>query len=679
LRTKYLAPLAALFCVANLYAQTPAPGYERVVYDAGFYAQFAPRTALDMINQTPGFVLRAPTGNELRGFSGAVGNVLVDGERLGAKTQSLTDVLGRVAAREVLRIEILRGAEVAGDASGAAVLANVVRTPTAGGGSWEGGIEVTNEHEPAPNGKFAWSGRREATEYSVGGSMYTHDHFSALRGVVRNGAGTPIENENGVYPHQTGEHALSGQVSSPVGDGELTITGHARLNRANEQFERRYTTTGGAQIEAERNPYRDRTRTGEAGVTYQQTVGDWDMNLTTLATRKRREYDATSLHFDAEDAQDRERRQRALQHSGESIARGTFARELERGRIEIGGEIAVNSLDGELVLTQDLGAGPVPIDVPNANLSVEENRGEAFVANVWRISRNWSLDSRLAAETSRLSFTGDTEKSASLTYVKPRVQLTRTLGTHQIQARVFREVGQLNFTDFVSSAQLADDLFNGGNPDLRPQTEWTVEVEADLRFADDTALRMRVFHNFLDDVVDFVPLGPSGARFDARANIGEGNIIGAEVSLRVPLRRVLPGGTLSIAGKWRDSEVTDPLTGEKRQISNFAENNVRVDLRQDLSAAKLAWGMKYEGWSHDADFRLTEIDRFRGLHRLDFFVETTALANLKMRIEMQNVLDGTEVRNRKFYAPDRNAALSSGERFYFYPGHYWLFSVSSSL
>ena len=78
---------------------------------------------------------------------------------------------------------------------------------------------------------------------------------------------------------------------------------------------------------------------------------------------------------------------------------------------------------------------------------------------------------------------------------------------------------------------------------------------------------------------------------------------------------VLPGGTLSFTGKWRDIEVTDPLTGEKRQISNFVENNVRVDLRQDLSAAKLAWGMRYEGWSHDADFRLAEIDRYRGIYR----------------------------------------------------------------
>jgi len=129
-------------------AATAALSADRVVYDAAFYLPFKPRTALDMINQTPGFVLSAPDGNnndvERRGFAGAVGNVLIDGARLGAKSQNLRDVLGRVAAKEVLRIEILRGAEVAGDASGAPMLANVVRTSTSGGGTWQAGAEMTN-------------------------------------------------------------------------------------------------------------------------------------------------------------------------------------------------------------------------------------------------------------------------------------------------------------------------------------------------------------------------------------------------------------------------------------------------------------------------------------------------------------------------------------------------------
>ena len=132
--------------------------------------------------------------------------------------------------------------------------------------------------------------------------------------------------------------------------------------------------------------------------------------------------------------------------------------------------------------------------------------------------------------------------------MKPRVQLTRKFGKHQLQMRVFRDVGQLDFTDFVSTAQLADDIINGGNPDLRPQTEWAAEIEADLRFAGDAALRLRAFHHWLDDVVDFVPIGAPGALIDAPGNIGRGTIDGLELSLRLPLTAVLPGGTFTMGG-----------------------------------------------------------------------------------------------------------------------------------
>jgi outer membrane receptor protein involved in Fe transport len=326
----------------------------------------------------------------------------------------------------------------------------------------------------------------------------------------------------------------------------------------------------------------------------------------------------------------------------------------------------------------DQGGGPVSVDLVNANLSVEETRGEAFVSHAWRINERWSLDSRLAAEASRLSFTGDTEQSVSLTYLKPRVQLTRAFGQHQLQLRVFRDVGQLDFNDFVSTAAFGDDIIEGGNPDLRPQTAWAAEVATDLRFADDAAFRLRLFRHFVDDVVDFVPVGPPGGQFDAPGNIGEGSIVGAELSLRVPLTQLLPGGTLSLTGLWQDTEVTDPLTGEDRKFSDFPENEIEAELRQDLNAAKFAWGMNYEASSMDSDFRLNEINRFRVIHMLNVFAETTWIANLKVRLELQSALDSPEKRDRRIYTPDRNGALLRRETGEYLPGHWWLLKISST-
>jgi outer membrane cobalamin receptor len=653
------------------------PDSGRVVYDAAFYTQFAPRTALDMIQQTPGFSFDGGD-NDTRGFSGAVGNVLIDGERLGAKSQTLEDVLQRVPANEVVRIEILRGADVAGDASNAAVLANVVRTRTAGGGTWMAGFEMTNEDEPTPTGRFAWSGRSEDREYSVGGSTYIHDHDSEGPREVTDGSGALVAERFGGFPHRQGEHTLNGQYSQGLGNGKLVVTGQASYIDYQEDFWLDTTDLAGTPLERETDPYEETNRNGEVGVTYQGLVGDWDMTLTGLATRKRNESDVVSTNFNGDDVQVSEFTQALRRRSGETIARATFARNLTVGRLELGGELAVNTLDGEMDLTADEGGGPVPVDVPNANLSVKENRGEAFVSHAWQINPDWSLDSRLAAEASRLSFTGDTEQSVSLTYVKPRVQLTRKFGAHQLQMRVFRDVGQLDFTDFVSNARLADDVINGGNPDLRPQTTWAAEVEGDMRFGNDAALRLRLFHHWLDDVVDFVPVGAPDALFDAPGNIAGGRSDGVEMSLRMPLKPVLPGGTLTVSGTWQDTDVVDPLTGEHRQISDFSENNIKAELRQDLAIAKLAWGFNYQGYSADSDFRSSEIDSFRELHRLDAFIETTWIAGAKIRLVMQNILDGAEERDRRFYDPDRNGVLALRERAAFYPDMWWMLTVSGN-
>src|SRR5581483_11144610 len=98
-----------------------------VRYEAAFFARFEPHTALDMIRQLPSFSFR-DTDKEQRGYARAVGNVLIDGQRPSAKSQSLEDILSRIPATQVRWIEVLRGTESRVEAYGDPVLANVVRT-----------------------------------------------------------------------------------------------------------------------------------------------------------------------------------------------------------------------------------------------------------------------------------------------------------------------------------------------------------------------------------------------------------------------------------------------------------------------------------------------------------------------------------------------------------------------
>jgi hypothetical protein len=89
------------------------------VYTPGDFAQYAPRTALDMLRNVPGFSIDGGGGGggfpgggggQQRGLGQASGNVLVNGERLVSKSTGIGDQLTRIAANDVIRIEIVDGA-----------------------------------------------------------------------------------------------------------------------------------------------------------------------------------------------------------------------------------------------------------------------------------------------------------------------------------------------------------------------------------------------------------------------------------------------------------------------------------------------------------------------------------------------------------------------------------------
>src|SRR6187551_432895 len=69
-------------------AARPAQASRTTVYDAAFFAQYAPSNALEIARQVPGFTL--DLGNlDTRGFAGAAGNVVINGARPSSKAETL--------------------------------------------------------------------------------------------------------------------------------------------------------------------------------------------------------------------------------------------------------------------------------------------------------------------------------------------------------------------------------------------------------------------------------------------------------------------------------------------------------------------------------------------------------------------------------------------------------------
>ena len=105
------------------FAQEIASPAEVQVFEPAYFARYSPNTAQDMVNQVPGFSIQE--GQSVRGFGGAAGNVLINGERPSTKT-GLGALLGRIPAGSVIRIELVTGQSATLDMRGQTKVVNVI-------------------------------------------------------------------------------------------------------------------------------------------------------------------------------------------------------------------------------------------------------------------------------------------------------------------------------------------------------------------------------------------------------------------------------------------------------------------------------------------------------------------------------------------------------------------------
>jgi len=264
-------------------------------------------------------------------------------------------------------------------------------------------------------------------------------------------------------------------------------------------------------------------------------------------------------------------------------------------------------------------------------------------------------------------------------FIKPSVQLVRTWGmNNELRLRIKRDVGQLDFTDFVSAASLADNRINGGNPDLRPQSSWSAELAADLRLHDDIALGVTLFRRWLHDTADLVPVGAGSDRVDAPGNIGPARVYGMVMAYRSPLTRLIPGGSLEVAATLATSAVADPVTGRTRAISKFEKVRLNAAFRQDLQIHGVAWGVSYKRNPTLTQYRLTEIDARRESPSLDVFTDFALTPRLKLKLMVVSTFNEPELRSRRFFEPDRRAELASTEASTRHPGRWFQLSLSGN-
>ena len=157
--------------VAPADAAPPAAARGVIAYPPSAFAEAAPDTAYDMVLRLPGFAF--DKGATVRGLAGSGGNVLIDGQPPVSKNDALDELLKRIPASAVSRIELIRGGAPGIDMQGRSVIANVVRAKTSGAqGALMTSAHFINDGRVLTSlrgeSQFEWAGRRFEASFVYG-------------------------------------------------------------------------------------------------------------------------------------------------------------------------------------------------------------------------------------------------------------------------------------------------------------------------------------------------------------------------------------------------------------------------------------------------------------------------------------------------------------------------------
>jgi len=636
--------------------EIPAPAAETVEvqrgvisYPPSFFAEQRPSTALDMIARLPGF--RMDGGSDARGFAGTAGNVLINGERPTTKSENLQGILTRISASAVERIELIRGGAPGIDMQGRTILANVVIKST---------VQVEKvanlQTYLYPDGLFGpllefQASRRDGINEIEGSLLATIDRtdqtFDGGARVTSFPDGRPTIKEALKGYDQIQNYVARGAVQRAALGGKLRVNGKVEYF----SFDRdvaytRYAPSPGRQDSGET----DENWTGEFGARYDRKLSPrTDLQLVFLQNLGDETYGSTfaapgrgEVYFD---------------HSktGESILRGELKqRRSDTLSLEGSLEGAYNFLDETVRYT----ANGAPVDIGPPNVKVEELRGEAAGKAVWRANPKLTVEAGARMEVSRITQSGGADVERSFFYPKPRVLVTWSPNSvDQIRVRLEREVGQLNFSDFVASADLVAGSQDGADVNLEPQRSWVGEMAWERRFWDAGSVSATLTHAEISDVVDYRPLKDpvSGVLVgDAPSNIGDGRSDQFVIALTVPTTRLhISGGQLKARFSWFDSEVTDPVTFEKRRITGVTPFVCNVSFTRDMPGGKWSWGASTNCPQENSRFRLNEVRVNRFEQYFEGFVEWKPSADLTVRTTFSNWSSRNTTRERTIYKGSR--------------------------
>jgi hypothetical protein len=652
----------------------------QAVYAPDDFTQFQPNTARDMVSRIPGFILQGGEGGE-RGFGQASLNILINGRRPSSKSSDARDILNRIPADSVTRIEIVDGASL--DIPGlSGQVANIIAKSGSLSGSWRYAARFEEGTEPQLlEGALNLSGKRGNLDYVIGLELGQFTFTDEGPEQFFDGDGALIQDrfEDSAFQQQRPTLDVNLTLNRFNGDvANLNLSGGLR-NR-NERIVETFSAISPnsvSGISVGRNGEDEYSY--EIGGDYSTGFDLWGdggtLKLIGLHSLENSEFD----------------RNFAFDETGEPVTTSNFLRddvETEYiGRTEytwassekmdwaFAAEAAFNKLDSE---TQFFVDNDLPDDDP---VTIEETRLQSNITQSWALSDNINLQTSFGAEYSEISVPTSDAEPESFFRPKGFLSASYTLSpTYTWRGKIERSVGQLDFGTFVSTVNLTEGNANQGNATV-PDQRWSGEIELERVNSQNISGNIRAFVDFIDDPLDRIPITlDDGSIVEGPGNLDSATIYGVSANMTWVMDSIgLKGMRLEADGRLSDSSIEDPVTNINRAINSTLLWNYDIELRHDIPNTSLTWEAEIEQSRNSRFFRVGEIFDTRFIKpetRLSFIHKD--LLGMQWTVSLTNIMNFESRRERRIFSPDRSGDLLQIERFNRQRGRRFSISVTDS-
>lgn len=638
-------------------AAPPATVEGRQSYTAADFTRFAPKTALDMLNNVPGFLIRADESGA-RGLGQATDNVLVNTQRLSSKSDDLFAQLARIPAASVVRIDIVDGGTLSIPGLSGQV-ADVITKPDSFSGSfnWSGEARV---HFTRP--------RYSGAEVSVKGTLGQVEYSAALANEVGGGGyGGPyvILNADGSLRERRDGRLLAEYDAPKISAGLKHTAANGAIANLNASYRREYEDYSDDEI---REPVggvsgrRDltgkfRSYDYEIGGDYQFPMVGGKLKLIGLNRFEQGRFSEEAVTTLADGSTPTGGLYSQIVDEGEVIGRAEYSWKWGKADWQIATEAAFNRLDKEASLFDlDPSGSFVEVPFPEGDGGVREDRYEGSISYGRPLTSKLSVQLTLGAEHSTISQTGP--EGVSRSFFRPKGTASFAWAPEKgldISLKIERAVGQLDFNDFLGRVFLDDDNQNNSNFELVPSQSWNIELAAKKDLGKWGSTNLRLFDRRFEDYVDLVPLPDGG---EGRGNIDKLHRYGFEWTSTFKLDPLgFTGAKIDSNVILQTSSLIDPLTGEKRQMDRLGYRVIEVDLRHDVPGSDWAWGAGFEHLAATQYHRLNEVGRDEEGPIFDiYFVEHKDVFGMTVRLDVINLANARHNFYRTVYTGRRDSS-----------------------